>query len=229
MFYHLVKKSENAKVGAIPVTMSNSKTCPSSCVFKNNGCYAGQGPCRWQWDKVNNGKMGTDFSSHAKNLSSLPDNQLTRLNVCGDLPGTGNRINFKQLNKLVKAGKNKRFFSYSHKPVEGDSYVAKNNRNYIKFANSNGLTINLSANNLIHADRLIKLNIGPVVTILPGGSPNVCFTPEGNKVVKCPAQTKNVTCSQCKLCQKANRNLCIGFESHGTMKKRVDSIFQNYH
>ena len=37
----------------------------------------------------------------------------------------------------------------------------------IKEANQNGFTVDLSANNLAHADKLKALNIAPVVVVLP--------------------------------------------------------------
>jgi hypothetical protein len=223
MLYHLTVKSENVKTGPIPVTTSSKETCPSVCPLRGF-CYAALGQMNFHWNKVTNYRRGKSFKNHLKDLSKLPDNQLLRLSQAGDLPGKGNRINNRKLSKLIKAGKNKRFFGYTHKLVEGKSFVAKNNRKYIKEANKNGLTINLSANNLSHADRLKELNIGPVVAILPLNSPNTLFTPKGNKVIKCPSRYKeNVTCATCQLCQK-QRNIIVGFVAHGSAKKKISQM-----
>lgn len=95
-----------------------------------------------------------------------------RLWQAGDMPGEGNKIiHFKEMKKLVKALKGLEVFGYTHKPVIQTKGVSKrliqSNAKKIKYCNDNNVVINLSANNLKHADELIDLNIGPVVSILP--------------------------------------------------------------
>lgn len=223
MFYHLTRKSENIKTGPIAVTMSSKETCNKNCSFYNV-CYASSGSLNIHWRKVTNSQMGSNFSNFRNQIKSLPVNQKIRGSQAGDLPGIGGRINFKQLKQLINATKGKTFFTYTHKALLGNSLVAKNNRKYIKYANSFGhFTINLSADNIKMADRLKKLNIGPVVVVTPTGSPNTFFTPEGNKVIKCPSFNKDVTCSTCMLCAK-KRGVCVSFPAHGTYKNKISKI-----
>jgi hypothetical protein len=225
MLFHITEKSQNAKTGEIVVTTSSKKTCPPACPFRDNGCYAASGPLNIHWTKLTNGERGLSFKDFCASLAALPADTFGRLNQAGDAPGKGNRINGKMLGKLAKALTGKRFFSYTHKPVLGNNFVSKQNRKHIKSANDNGLTLNLSANNLEHADKLKKLNIGPVVTVLGKESPEVVYTPAGNKVVVCPAQTRdNVTCKTCQLCSKGNRSVIIGFLAHGYAKNKVSQI-----
>lgn len=229
MLYHLTLKSDNQKTGPIPVTITGNQSCPSNCRFNSKsgggGCYAQSGPLALHWNKVSNGYRGTNFTEFCNAIKQLPKNQLFRHNAAGDLPGKDNRINGKQLSQLTKANLGKRGFTYTHKPVTGNSFVARQNRKHIKAANKNGFTINLSANNLSEVDKLVKLKIGPVVTVLPENSPNTVFTKNGNKVIVCPAQTKeNISCSSCQLCQKSNRSVIVGFRAHGTAKKKVNLI-----
>lgn len=47
----LIKSSENAKTGDIMQTYSSRSTCPKSCVFKNNGCYAEGYRTKRVWDR----------------------------------------------------------------------------------------------------------------------------------------------------------------------------------
>lgn len=224
MKFHLVLESSNIKTGPIPVTTSSSETCSSKCPLKNFSCYASFGNLSLHWKKVSRGDRGDNFEVFVKKLSELPFNQLVRLNQAGDLAGKNDRINGKMLDKVVKAGKDKKFFTYTHKGVIGKSYVARQNRKHISSSNKNGVTINLSGNNLTHADKLKKLNIAPVVCIIPIGSPNTLYTPAGHKVVKCPAQYRDTNCKSCQLCQKVNRNVIVGFESHGIQKNKVNLI-----
>lgn len=136
-YFHLTLKSENAKTGPIPVTVTGNQTCPLSCALndkkgKLGACYAKTGPLALHWNKVSKGYRGTNFNDFCEKLSELPENQLLRINSAGDLPGKSNRINGKQLNKLSKVLKNKRPIIYTHKPVIGNSYTARQNRSHIK-------------------------------------------------------------------------------------------------
>jgi hypothetical protein len=225
MHYLLTPVSQNSKTGPIAVTTSSKATCPSACPFKKSGCYAATGAINIHWLSVSRGQMGADFAGFIKGLNALPVGQLTRLNQAGDLPGAGNRINRKELDCIVKAGQGKRFFTYTHKPVIGKGERVRRNRAAIKAANKGGTVINLSGSNLGEADKLKALNIGPVVCVLPLGAPDTLQTPNGHRVVKCPAQTREyVTCSTCKLCAQGKRSVIVGFEAHGNAKKIVSKI-----
>ena len=59
MNIHLTLKSRNTKTGAIPVSTTAESSCPKSCPFKKNGCYAELGHVGMFWRKVTDGKYGT--------------------------------------------------------------------------------------------------------------------------------------------------------------------------
>ena len=42
-------KSSNKKTGPMPVSTTSSETCPTTCPFKGNGCYAESGPLAFLW------------------------------------------------------------------------------------------------------------------------------------------------------------------------------------
>ena len=220
MNYHLSFKSGNKKTGPIPVSTSSPDTCPNACPLKRNGCYADSGPLRMHWDKVAS-KTETDIDAFCGKIASLPAGTLWRHNQAGDLPGINNKIDDKQLNKIIASNIGKRGFTYTHKPA------TKHNLTQIKRANYFGFMINLSANNLDHADYLLSLKVAPVVTILPGNTTNkVNFTPNGAKVITCPATYNDkVNCKSCGLCAK-NRDYVIGFPVHGTSSKKAEVIAQ---
>jgi hypothetical protein len=225
MFYHLTLVSSNQKTGPIPVSTSSSETCPSACALRESGCYAKSGPLALHWSKVSKGERGSNFGEFCNSIEQLPANQVWRHNQSGDLPGEDNQINGEQLSQLTKANSGKKGFTYTHKPVLGNSFVARQNRKHIKAANKNGFTINLSANNIGEVDKLVKLKIGPVVTVVPENSPKTIFTKGGNKVITCPAtySNSNVNCAKCQLCSK-QRSVVVAFPAHGTAKKKVNLI-----
>jgi len=223
MNIHLSPVSSNVKTGPIPVTTSSAETCPDACPLKAGGCYAKSGPLAMHWSKVTNGERGNSLDLLAKQIRAFPRGQVWRHNQAGDLPGVGDDINSTDLQKIVEANKGRRGFTYTHKPCEEN----ESNREAVKSANANGFTINLSANNLSHADRLADLQAGPVVTIVPQGTANTFYTPQGRKGIVCPAQQRDdITCANCQLCQRSARSVIIGFIAHGTSKKKADAIAQ---
>ncbi|WYV99269.1 hypothetical protein NoPa_00100 [Pseudomonas phage vB_PpuM-NoPa] len=225
MNYHLTPVSSNAKTGPIPVSTSHKDTCPDACPLKAKGCYAAGGPSNIHWKAVTEGKRGTDWEHFLLAVRAIRKGSLWRHNQAGDLPGIAgtSRIDQNMVLQLVKANQGRKGFTYTHYDVIENGL----NRATVKFANDNGFTINLSGNNMQHADELKALNIAPVVVIMPVAedNPKVRYTPAGNKVVRCPAEYNDkVSCATCGLCQVVNRDYIIGFTAHGVSKKHVSLI-----
>lgn len=222
MQIHFTLKSSNAKTGPIPVSTTSAETCPPACPFRGSGCYAESGPLALHWRAVTRGERGDSWRAFIGQVSQLPDGQIWRHNQAGDLPGTGARIDASKLAQLVAANvtAGARGFTFTHKPMTAA------NRAAVRAANAAGFTVNLSANNLTHADTLAALNVAPVVTVLPADAPAVTHTPHGRRVVVCPAQTRDkVTCASCGLCARRDRRgLIIGFRAHGSSHKKVAAI-----
>ena len=224
MNVHLSLKSSNAKTGPIPVSTTSARTCPPSCIFNREsegGCYAESGPLALHWRKVTEGERGMGWGAFCDAIGALPEGQLWRHNQAGDLPGEGDAIDAVMLDRLVQANAGKRGFTYTHKPMD-----RAENRDAVQKANARGFTINLSANNLQHADQLASLEIAPVVAVVPEGTPEKTTTPEGRTVIVCPAQTReDVSCATCQLCSRRDRRgIIVGFIAHGTAKRKVNAI-----
>jgi len=218
---HISMVSSNIKTGPIPVSSTCSSSCPPSCPFKGRagGCYGGQGNVLMVWNRVDGGKIGKSWDDFCSQVAGMPKNQLWRHNQVGDLPGRGGLIDGGMLRQLVDANQGKRGFTYTHyDPFKGD------NAKLIELANKDGFTINLSADCLAHADKLARLEIAPVVCVLPTGfEGNETRTPEGRRVLVCLAErVEYMTCSICKVCLRADRLTVIGFRAHGSCKYTVD-------
>lgn len=157
-----------------------------------------------------------------------------RLWQAGDMPGEGNKIApLKQMRKLISALRGLQAWTYTHKPVLPGSgvsnYVARTNAQKIKECNDKGLAVNLSANNLSHADRLADLGVGPVASVLPADAKKGLKTPAGRKVVICPAiLSDHVSCENCggktALCARIDRDYVIGFPAHGFRKNKASEV-----
>jgi hypothetical protein len=89
---------------------------------------------------------------------------LVRYAQAGDPPGWRHRRQ-----PAAYAGRHQRrqmLIAFSHKPMLGDDAVAVENRHVIARAVEAGFTVNLSADNPMHADQLAALRIGLVVSVL---------------------------------------------------------------
>jgi hypothetical protein len=228
-WYKFVRVSGNQKTGPMAVTFSGSNTCPDSCPLKNRGCYASLGYVAMVWRKVDSRKLGYDFKSLLRDISSLYKGELWRHNVAGDLPGESDKIDTKSLMQLARASKGRRGFTYTHKPVSARSpkmeVVVESNRKVIHKVNkTTDFTINLSANNVKQADEYMKLGIAPVVTILPEDTIKSFKTPGGHMVKVCPHYTKGIQCHVCKLCYDKNRKSIIGFPVHGAQRNKIEKL-----
>jgi hypothetical protein len=223
---HFTPVSSNQKIGPIPATTSTEKFCPVSCPLNRanaGGCYADYGPQAIHWKKVTNGERGASFDALLDNVRKLPRGQLWRHNVSGDLP-TEDRVHIDsgKLAQLAAANKGRRGFTYTHHDM-----TAAGNAEAVRDANAAGFTVNLSANNPAHADKLAELGIAPVVTILPADAPRKLTTPAGRRIVACPAEYTETNCARCGLCarQAADRaDIIIGFHVHGTGKKKAAAV-----
>jgi len=219
--YHITPKTKNPKVGKMAATTSTAKTCPTSCPFKSNGCYAYGYPLKGHWDKVTEGERGDDWSTFIDKIKDMPAGSKWRHNQAGDLPGDMEKLDNEKCIELAKANEGKRGFTYTHYDVL-DNFQ---NAITVNIMNHLGFTVNVSANNLEHADKLCDLDIAPVATVLPIEQTTNTVTPKGRKVVVCPATYKDdVSCAACMLCEKWDRNVVVGFPAHGTSKKKASAI-----
>ena len=219
--FHITPKSKNAKVGKMAVTTSTATTCPTSCPFKSNGCYADSGPLKLHWDKVTRKERGDDWSTFVEKIKDMPAGSKWRHNQAGDLPGDMEKLDNEKCIELAKANEGKRGFTYTHYDVL-DNFQ---NAITVNMMNHLGFTVNVSANNLEHADKLCDLDIAPVATVLPIDQTTNTVTPKGRKVVVCPATYKDdVSCASCMLCEKWDRNVVVGFPAHGTSKKKAAMV-----
>jgi hypothetical protein len=220
--YHLTRLSKNMKLGGIPVTTTSRDTCPDNCNLKGNGCYADQFPLSLHWNKLSEGSRGYGLDQLCAEIKALPKYTLWRWAQAGDLPGDGTTIDQVGIRKLVAANKGRLGFGYTHY----DPTIFENTWR-INFANTNGFTLNMSAETLQQADEYAELGIGPVVVILPHDQTEDLLTPAGRRVAVCPASKEgsDMTCAQCAICANAERKSIIGFPAHGGGKAKVTKVF----
>jgi len=213
------RTSRNAKTGPIPVTTTSEESCPAACPLKRNGCYAEGGPLAILWRKVTERKAGMAWDAAMSEIAKLPRGTLWRHNQAGDLPGIGDAIDADAMATLTRANRGKRGYTYTHKPMDADNAAA------VSDAIAQGFAVNLSANDLAHADELASLGIAPVVVVLPADATRATTTPQGRKVAICPATiSDDVNCASCGLCALTGRKAIIGFPAHGASKRKASAV-----
>lgn len=216
MNYGLTMVSGNVKTGTMPVSTSHKGTCPNACPFKTKGCYAKGGALNIHWTAISKGERGYSWEGFLSEVKKIGRNELWRYNQAGDLNGFNDMIDMPALKALVTASKRTRAFSYTHYPLNTHNLKA------LRYANSNGFTINVSTNKLDEVDAAMKTGL-PVVTVLPylkdGYDTRTVKTAGGNTVMLCPSSLgKEITCKACTLCQNSKRSYAIGFIAHGASK-----------
>jgi hypothetical protein len=246
MRVQFIAVSQNAKTGPIPVTIIERASCWLGCALYENGCYAETGALALHWDRVSRGSTGGSWSEFCAKIAALRPGRLWRYAQAGDLPGYAAKIDGTLLNQLVAANTGKNAIAFTHKPVLGDDPVAVENRRLIATAVKAGFTVNLSADNPAHADRLAELGTAPVVTVLARVYARKAvrhrfkrrrdewaetisewrdrttslprFTPGGRPIAICPATYSDATCKTCGACARV-RDAVIGFPAHGAWRQ----------
>jgi hypothetical protein len=214
---HLTLKSSNSKTGPIPVSTTERDSC-GDCPLKLNGCFGDDYHMMMHWDAVSAGIRGESWSAFCNRIAALSAGQLWRHNQVGDLPRKGRKIDGKKTARLVAANSGKRGFTYTHHEI------STGNLEILYQSAIGGFVVNLSANNLDHADLLAATGL-PVTVVLPISQTANTVTPAGRTVVICPAITHDdIQCIDCELCARGDRNVIIGFPAHGGGAKKADAV-----
>jgi hypothetical protein len=238
--------SQNAKTGPMPASIVERASCWPGCALYENGCYAETGALGLHWDRVSRGLAGGSWSEFCTKVAAVRPGRLWRYAQAGDLPGYGPQIDGTLLGELVAVNTGKMVIAFTHKPVLGDDPVVVQNRRLIIAAIRAGFTINLSADNAAHADKLAELGIAPVVTVLARAYARRAVrhrfkrrpdqwaetigewrdrtaslprhTPAGRRIAICPATYSDATCKTCGACARV-RDAVIGFPAHGAWRQ----------
>ena len=217
--FHLTRISSNAKTGPIPVSTSSRATCPDTCPFRANGCYADAGPLAIHWQAVTAGARGVAWPDFLQLIKNLPAGQLWRHNQAGDLYKPNTLTGQTALAALTAANRGRRGFTYSHHKLTPATVRA------FKAATSNGFTVNASAETERAADAAISKGLRAVFVVPADETRTAWKTADGNRAVVCPAQRfDRMDCATCKLCQARPQNVAIVFKAHGNGRAKVETV-----
>ena len=208
----ITHKSGNPHTGPIMVTTSPRITCPEICPFKGGVCYAEKGFLGgfiWSgldrtpaYRRFGNNIRVYSFQELISEIKKLPQDAMWRHNQAGDLiPSKPGVISYPHLMDIAEANDKRSGFTYTHY----DPFI-RENYHAILDATLRGFTINLSANDLEHADKLADLSLASVSVLLPKRTSGTLYTPKGRPVFMCSTMSaKNVTCKTCGVCARQHQ------------------------
>lgn len=223
-----VSESGNSKINGskkVDATYTSIKTsCPKSCPLMGEGCYAELGYVGITSHRLDDEAKGNSpldtARAEAKAIDDsykggvVPTGRDLRLHVAGDsrtLAGT------RMINKAVKRWKQRgggAVWSYTHawKHVSREEW--------------NQVSILASISHTGEVEEARKQGYAPAI-VVPEHPSEKAFQLDGcdTKWIPCPAQTRGIGCTDCRLCFNANRlfdgNFGIAFSVHGVMQQQI--------
>lgn len=240
----VIPESKSSKLGMAVTTYSYWNTCPNDCPLLISGaCYTMQGKTRMHVMRSIDmtDKRFTDNSAKLIDLTiegfiaqadKDPDNNslVFRLGSSGDLALYGtNQLNTEQFDTIAwcvhKAFEvvstmypNREFklvfTSYTHcaQSLLTDKAIKAVHEKY-------QATMNYSAKTLVEVESAVRANMPVCYATGDIEGDRAYLKAHGIKSIVCPNQTRGLTCAQCKLCGKFDRNAVVIFSMHGAKAK----------
>ena len=217
-----VLHSENSKVGDVAATYAPiAQTCPTSCALRNNGCYAQSGNVGFQVRRTERETEGMNGDTVAvlegDEIADMarhsPKGHALRIHVSGDATSTF-RAQQMARGASVWLGP---VWSYTHawRTVPRDAWGR----------------VSVLASVETEEGALRALQEGYAAALVVSAHPadgRAYRTLGGLKLIPCPSQTRDVKCTDCRLCwddkNLLRQNAAITFAAHGSGKKRALTV-----
>lgn len=199
-------------------------SCPTTCPLMGEGCYAELGYVGIQSHRLDKQTKGMSpikvARAEAKAIDQshkggpIPDKRDLRLHVAGDsrtIKGT----------RLVNAAIKRWKFRGG-----GDCWSYTHAWKHVPRKEWDNVSILASVSNVEEARQAQERGYAPAIVVSEHIS-DKAYQLEGSDIkwIPCPAQTREVGCTDCRLCFNANRlhdaNFGIAFAAHGVMKNQV--------
>jgi hypothetical protein len=218
----LTMHSSNAKVGDVAATYAPiAATCPEACPLRESGCYARSGNVGMHVNRLERELAdlsgdtlamleGDEIASAARHA---PSGHAMRVHVSGDAT-----TDFRAA-QIAKGAEHwpGPVWSYTHawREVQRQSWGR--------------VSVLASCERLSDVAEAMRRGFAAAVVVSSHPSNGRAWTsPDGVTVIPCPAQTRDVKCTDCRLCWNdqalKNRGACIAFAAHGAGKKRALTV-----
>jgi hypothetical protein len=222
----LVLLSKNVKIGDVSATYASiDGSCPSDCAHKGAGCYAQSGNVGIHVARLNAASQAKGKNdaravarAEAREIKSAikagKDIRPLRIHVSGDCrtPSAASEIA-----KAVEGWKGGPVWSYTH----GWKKIARKTWGKV--------SVLASVDKAEDIGLAFSMGYAPAIVVSNHPEDGKAFRrTDGVKVIPCPAQTRDLTCTECKLCMNADmlhsQRAAISFAAHGVSKRKLKVI-----
>lgn len=212
-----VEQTANRKVGNVSVTMASQGSCPLTCPFLKNGCYAESGlqgihTARMNAFKATPLQIARAEATEIRKLSGM---RPLRLHVVGDcITDRTAEIVSRAATETVQQP----IWTYTHawRSVKRQSWGSVN--------------VLASVESTEQALQAIERGYAPAMTIASHPQDGKAYVKNGLRLIPCPEQTRGIQCDKCKLCwddqSLLRRKAVITFAAHGSGAKRVKAAIE---
>lgn len=234
MIGKITPQSGNTKTGPIPVTSRPQSTCPTTCLFYNNGCY------------------GENRGANPKTLFQLADDgskPLSAATMLAVLAQRGNPKRFKgrTLRRVLPIMRDREVGDVLHADGGVDhgwlnhvmaaakaAGLTPFGYTHVKQVTSRDVPVGYVMNTSCETPEDIydSWSRGLPATVVGDRDVLAQLMPEA-RFVSCPAESLPVTCAECGLCAKVSRMAdprkapVIVFKPHGKAAKKVWAAVRN--
>lgn len=198
--------------------VSIQATCPSSCTFKDNGCYVQHGITGRAARILDEASLGFDGEAVTALEAELVDRQFPK-GVPQDGAQGGRDLRF-HVGGDVTSERGVHLLAESarrwRKRRGGDVWLYTHRwRDISHEAWGRHMTALASVETVEDANQAVSQGYTPALTVRSFRR-HKAYEHEGLKIIPCPAQTQHRTCVECRLCmRKLPEGTAIGFEIHG--------------
>jgi len=215
-----VEISKNEKTGYVSATYAPIQSCPSSCPFKDNGCYAQGGNCGVHFRRMSNAaqdkslvEIAQDEANQIDKLQGLFD---LRVHVTGDCSTdeTAQIVSEACARFTEKQGKTAWAYTHAWKQVDRKSWGT--------------VTVKASCETVqAVVEATEKGYSAALVTSLDRLALNVkALAEKGFKPVLCRNFVNKTQCVSCRKCLKDDNKTVVLIPTHGATFKRADEAIK---
>lgn len=213
-----VEHSRNMKIGEVSATYVSQSSCPTTCPFRNSGCYAESGHVGIQTHRLNRSTISDPVEiaqAEADEIRKLTGRFPLRLHVVGDCTSDEAADIVSMAASEHKRKFNQPAWTYTH---------AHN----VKRTSWKDISVLRSCEDMEQVEQAFEDGYAAAM-VVPEFKQDTAYPLNEDTVgIPCPQQTgRAANCLSCKLCMndaklRESRRVIL-FAAHGTSKKRVVS------
>jgi hypothetical protein len=209
------ERSQNQKLGGVSTTYAAQVSCPDTCVFRNNGCYAeSSGPIGWMTTRMNTAAAEAAATimdvanAEAESIRGLTGKRDLRLHTLGDCKTneSARTVAGAAMEHMAKFGR--RAWTYTH------GWMAVLRESWL------GVSVLASCETVKQVRLAHARGYAAAIVVQEHPEDGKAYKSEEYTIIPCPEQTgRAASCAECRLCwddQKLHaRKAVIAFATHG--------------